>query len=977
MAPNLDTIKDISARISCFRRTHKEKDSIDGDKPSETPNQSTTKRSAHPAHPAQAKSHGSHHRPLALFLKKENNDSLPPLQLSTPPENVPTPLSKPPSTLLSSHPVAQLPAAVISYPTMSLKHPPVVKKSANSPGSDGLNPINTPGKKLSHKAQSSMASSSHLKASQGTGTSAKKQQESISWFPPYQNGPSYLHTQPAPPFTYNNNPNQSWKSTAYLKNHFLMPHVPKPQPPVESLAAQTNPLHSAAWSGLSAAPPGSSVGQEMLDKSVLDQHAALLWPQIVPELDTHSPFAQLHHKPDDDDVEIDATHVEDNDEPTDMEQHPENAATVEAVMIELGPLLTFVRACLGQACAGCHKKKSMESEDIINMTTSWANAKGRVNLGLRCQEKYCKVVTCLGCGKALKSSNKIGTSFVLKVSGVEFAVQWCCDDGKLAAIWALACGWEVLSSKSRAGSMINKVRGRVKSKGSAMRDEIRGTRIQATAKGIGYGGDEPVGFPNSYFGQRAYNAKRSMPKQLVGTKEDILHENYFRLLASLLPSRKGTSALDASPPNFLSHMLSRSPLLENAAMLLSNGSIDEMSCKNQLHDAVLDFFDALGGHPVTADLVYAGRNLYHANGGNLLEASLRAEKSKGRLVVRDTGKSLIELLGSVAAQSDVVLRHAKGNPSEFHNPEGRALLALSRRLSKTYTHHIANMQRIQTAMDIMEDKPNINFSEWHHENCVRDVPDDAVLRNFAFSREVCREASICPERGRMKRLITEISTLRTSLPEGIFICHGSSRLDIMKVLIIGPKHTPYEHGMFEFDLYCSVDYPKSPPKMVFKTPNGSRTRFNPNLYHDGKICLSLLGTWPGEPWRADQSTLLQVLVSIQSMIFCEEPWYNEPGRECNKDKEQSEHYNSQVRILTMQYAQLPWIKTLGANVEDQNKAAGPSTKSLWQETAELYLRANKKEILDLIKQALEGNKSPLKDAANSVSKALKNSGCLE
>ncbi|KAK6951535.1 hypothetical protein Daesc_006056 [Daldinia eschscholtzii] len=138
-----------------------------------------------------------------------------------------------------------------------------------------------------------------------------------------------------------------------------------------------------------------------------------------------------------------------------------------------------------------------------------------------------------------------------------------------------------------------------------------------------------------------------------------------------------------------------------------------------------------------------------------------------------------------------------------------------------------------------------------------------------------------------------------------------------------------------------------------------------------------MGTWPGEPWRADQSTLLQVLVSIQSMIFCEEPWYNEPGRECNRDKEQSEHYNNQVRILTMQYAQLPWIKTLGANVEDQNKATGPSTKSLWQETAELYLRANKKEILDLIKQALDGNKSPLKDAANSVSKALKNSGCLE
>ncbi|OTA76487.1 hypothetical protein M434DRAFT_42482, partial [Hypoxylon sp. CO27-5] len=148
----------------------------------------------------------------------------------------------------------------------------------------------------------------------------------------------------------------------------------------------------------------------------------------------------------------------------------------------------------------------------------------------------------------------------------------------------------------------------------------------------------------------------------------------------------------------------------------------------------------------------------------------------------------------------------------------------------------------------------------------------------------------------------ELSTLQTSLPEGIFIYHGSSRLDVMKILIIGPKHTPYEHGLFEFDLWCPMDYPNSPPKMKFRTTNGGRTRFNPNLYEDGKICLSLLGTWSGEPWRASQSTLLQVLVSIQSMILCEQPWYNEPGREDYENKAQSAKYNNDVRTWTMQYA---------------------------------------------------------------------------
>jgi hypothetical protein len=44
-----------------------------------------------------------------------------------------------------------------------------------------------------------------------------------------------------------------------------------------------------------------------------------------------------------------------------------------------------------------------------------------------------------------------------------------------------------------------------------------------------------------------------------------------------------------------------------------------------------------------------------------------------------------------------------------------------------------------------------------------------------------------------------------------------------------------------------------------------------------KVCLSLLGTWSGPGWISGQSTLLQVLISIQSLILCEEPYLNEPG----------------------------------------------------------------------------------------------------
>ena len=46
----------------------------------------------------------------------------------------------------------------------------------------------------------------------------------------------------------------------------------------------------------------------------------------------------------------------------------------------------------------------------------------------------------------------------------------------------------------------------------------------------------------------------------------------------------------------------------------------------------------------------------------------------------------------------------------------------------------------------------------------------------------------------------------------------------------------------------------------------------------GKVCLSLLGTWAGsasENWNPVTSTFLQVIISIQSLIFVAEPYFNE------------------------------------------------------------------------------------------------------
>lgn len=101
----------------------------------------------------------------------------------------------------------------------------------------------------------------------------------------------------------------------------------------------------------------------------------------------------------------------------------------------------------------------------------------------------------------------------------------------------------------------------------------------------------------------------------------------------------------------------------------------------------------------------------------------------------------------------------------------------------------------------------------------------------------------------------------------IILRHDPDRIDKMRALITGPVDTPYSYGCFVFDLLFPSDYPNVPPLMNLETTGQGRARFNPNLYADGKVCLSLLGTWHGsaahEKWDPTKSSLFQVLVSIQ------------------------------------------------------------------------------------------------------------------
>jgi len=142
--------------------------------------------------------------------------------------------------------------------------------------------------------------------------------------------------------------------------------------------------------------------------------------------------------------------------------------------------------------------------------------------------------------------------------------------------------------------------------------------------------------------------------------------------------------------------------------------------------------------------------------------------------------------------------------------------------------------------------------------------------------------------------------------QGIYYYYDESDITKGLAMIIGPSETPYEGGYYFFDIKFPSDYPFSPPAMTTLTQDGL-TRFNPNMYREGKVCLSLLNTWHvGERWSGVQ-TLSSILLSVLSSVLINNPLQNEPGFE-TKLGALSDIYNRMILHANLKTAFLHMIK---------------------------------------------------------------------
>lgn len=155
-----------------------------------------------------------------------------------------------------------------------------------------------------------------------------------------------------------------------------------------------------------------------------------------------------------------------------------------------------------------------------------------------------------------------------------------------------------------------------------------------------------------------------------------------------------------------------------------------------------------------------------------------------------------------------------------------------------------------------------------------------------------------------KRIISDIKDLAKSPIEGVYYFPDEDNILNGYALIIGPQGTPYQYGNYIFNFYFSEEYPYKPPKVVYKTNDG-KTRFNPNFYRSGKVCLSILNTWSGDQWSACQ-TIRSILLTLQTTLN-DLPLLNEPGVTM-ANKPCVMQYNQIIEYKNIEFAIMYYIK---------------------------------------------------------------------
>ena len=161
----------------------------------------------------------------------------------------------------------------------------------------------------------------------------------------------------------------------------------------------------------------------------------------------------------------------------------------------------------------------------------------------------------------------------------------------------------------------------------------------------------------------------------------------------------------------------------------------------------------------------------------------------------------------------------------------------------------------------------------------------------------------------IKRLQKDIiDIIRNPLTDnGIYYSHDDTNMLKGYAVVFGPDDSIYRYGAYIFEFNFPTNYPYSPPKLNYMTNDGV-TRFHPNLYRNGKVCISILNTWKGEQWTSCQ-TIRSILLMLVTLLH-NKPLLNEPGV-----KETHSSFKPYNKIITYKNLEIAILR----NVTKKNK----------------------------------------------------------
>jgi ubiquitin-protein ligase len=173
-----------------------------------------------------------------------------------------------------------------------------------------------------------------------------------------------------------------------------------------------------------------------------------------------------------------------------------------------------------------------------------------------------------------------------------------------------------------------------------------------------------------------------------------------------------------------------------------------------------------------------------------------------------------------------------------------------------------------------------------------------------------------------KRLSREIQRISDLSNAGIYYTQDPSLITRGTAMIIGPQDSIYANCPLFFRFDFPDDYPFQPPKVLFLTSDG-KTRFHPNLYTDGKVCLSILGTYSGPSWQSTMSFSM-ILLSLKALLD-KNPLRHEPGYEnVSLNHNYAKHYSEYVHYRIMKCTLNEFQKKVFLHLfEDQTKQLWP------------------------------------------------------